>query len=593
MTISTRLRAATWVDDMLIVPNQDDHIEVCWRDADGELVWWEALVVESKPNKKGRVYGVGTIKYKNKEGLYDDPYSVEFVHDKSSGRSLRTVGSSMRFECTWRASTVVSQGHALKSSQRANEGTQEMASDSNESNASDQTFSPTKRSKRSYEQADLGEQSESKQKEPRLNTSPHMPSHGHVGEINHDTIPNKAAHDGNSQHEHPAFPPSALNKAGELFANMISSYSNALIQPSQQQSRSKCHVTVLKTVLKYHLVQRCAALPTIRKAYRTLNEGAYIQPISFSVTCCLDWFVDIVKDIHAFKVDRDFNQISFIPSFHKLINPSRAARTLVIYIPTFNYLCKWLNLREESDISSFLVRRRESSSNPAFRILGGSRSDKTSHETLTHERSSHGIHSSVDDSLSDKSVENNKNHESIDVIADGLPCTTDNDQNEPINVADETCAEKNGEVGNIDDTDEDSTCYDTDKILIGTSSFANQFYSEESSDMMNFVDAKVVQQERLNWDSTESRYIDEWKAKTEKVNVTLNESILKDVIDVERHLDQCFTMTWNRLPQLSGRNISSDATYTNDIILGKLELKLPAVLCVGHNTCAEIEKAIG
>ena len=72
----------------------------------------------------------------------------------------------------------------------------------------------------------------------------------------------------------------------------------------------------------------------------------------------------------------------------------------------------------------------------------------------------------------------------------------------------------------------------------------------------------------------------------------VNDSILNESVDVENKLDQCFTITWKRLPQLSDRRISSDATYTNDIILGKLELKLPAVLCVGHKTCAEVSRGI-
>ena len=58
------------------------------------------------------------------------------------------------------------------------------------------------------------------------------------------------------------------------------------------------------------------------------------------------------------------------------------------------------------------MRRRESSSNPALRIIGGSWSDKTLHEKMNLERSTGDQGSSSNDN----SDVNNTNHESTDVL---------------------------------------------------------------------------------------------------------------------------------------------------------------------------------
>ena len=104
---------------------------------------------------------------------------------------------------------------------------------------------------------------------------------------------------------------------------------------------------------------------------------------------------------------------------------------------------------------------------------------------------------------------NNTNHEITDVLEVYPKSLIDNVQVFTVNSDNEISCEDDNGAQSVDDTDDGFPCYDMDKIIIGTSSLAQQAGDEEQKETEDFVDAQILQQQRLNRDSSESRYIDE------------------------------------------------------------------------------------
>ena len=102
----TKAKAATRVWDIVVVPMVSDEIEVCWKNEDGSLQWWRASIVSSKASRKGRIFGVGSIRYHDQGQYADTIYEVDFIYDKYHGTLLKERRKSKLNECAWRRPSV-------------------------------------------------------------------------------------------------------------------------------------------------------------------------------------------------------------------------------------------------------------------------------------------------------------------------------------------------------------------------------------------------------------------------------------------------------------------------------------------------------
>ena len=101
MTITTRRKAPTRLDNLTIVPPLSVEILVYWATDSGDLEWWKADVTKVNAVKKRSVVGVGTILYETKKDHDDYVADVEFLFTKKHGRLVREVGAKA-IECAWR-----------------------------------------------------------------------------------------------------------------------------------------------------------------------------------------------------------------------------------------------------------------------------------------------------------------------------------------------------------------------------------------------------------------------------------------------------------------------------------------------------------
>ena len=120
---------------------------------------------------------------------------------------------------------------------------------------------------------------------------------------------------------------------------------------------------------------------------------------------------------------------------------------------------------------------------------------------------------------------------------------------------------------------------------MGTSSSKN----EEVSDIKSYSNRTLLQQHRLNWDDSQGRYIDKWEMKKERFNLTWTKDESKRNALA---MTQCIFLSWKRSSQLPEKKLSSDASSTGNIVLGSVEISIPAVLFVGMNTCEDVSKIL-
>ena len=92
----------------------------------------------------------------------------------------------------------------------------------------------------------------------------------------------------------------------------------------------------------------------------------------------------------------------------------------------------------------------------------------------------------------------------------------------------------------------------------------------------------------MNWDDSQGRFVDDWELIIEDVLTQYPDNVPFTYEAQQR----CFFVLWKRSNQVSERRLSSDGVSTGIIVLGSIEICLPAVLFNGINTCSEINNLL-
>lgn len=554
MTVTTRKKLPTRIGDVTVVPPLSTEVLVSWRNDAGEVEWWKAIVAEVTTVKKGKVVGMGVLVYDSRGAFKDCVSKVEFLYNEQNGRTVREVGMKSS-ECAWKM-----------------EGDDSSCSSGT---ASTSRVSSTDTGAPSVHESD----NDSTRKHPRapdVEHSHHQPKQRKVvhtaDESEGVASPAVDTEPVNVQHV-----PSQLT-ATQIMGNVATEYAHVLnsLALKTNAPANPDHVFVLKAELKHKLAERLSTNPTHTSATRFTQEGASIQRITVSITCCLQWFSDLVNDLNATINNEDLQFISFLPELRLLQKPSLASTELHVYFPTFQSLCFWLNFREHMDISKMLIRKRGSDKDPLIRVLGGSHSvtmkptcdftsSQISENTITvAERPDAGPTSKITESV--------QHHEEASESKDDFSCSR-NQQNEE---------------------------YQIDRVLIGHSRPHHDINEVQDSEKTPCKTpqhngdkvtsrAMLIQQCRLNWDDAQGRFLDKWEMRKECINLNINstESMTNSSI-----MDDCFHLSWRRSSQVSERRLSRDASSTGSIVLGTIDISIPSVIFIGVNTCADVSECL-
>ncbi len=547
----TRKRPPTRVDGVTVVPLITEEIEVCWIDEDDQKKWWIAQVLSSIPKRNGRVVGVGKIHY----GGYDDNQidliqDVEFIFDKKHGRLVRDMGKSRTSECAWR---IVNEKEELE---RSNEHFDGIESDK------------------------INECADKNLTQNLHNSNNEITKKRKISETH--ILENENSNGCNSLRMEESS--GILHTALERIIKDYALNTTSTPAPSSPLLPYKLphYCKVVKTEIRSSLVDKCSLIPSIRQVQKTVQEGAIIQNIVVSASCCLEWFIELAKDIDHFKRSEELKEIQFIPSYDSILKPSRAISELFIYFPTFKSLCKWLDLREESDIHKMTIRYRLAHKFPLIKIVGGTHSDTIQiKKERSCDLSGDNLKEDLDECLivdfkqvSDGPAVKNVHCEDVDSSVKDI-VQLNNISQYTVTSSKNNVEEKNS----VDD-------YEVDKILIGSSSPSFELKDNASG---TTSDVTILKQQRMTWDSSQGRFIDDWESVQEAINLKL-----KPAVDnvTSSMLNQSFYVSWKRHQNTLQRRLSSDANSTDNVVLGKIEIYIPSVLCIGHYTCENISKLI-
>jgi len=559
MTVTTRRKFPTRIGNITVVPPLASEIFVSWRSDTGDVEWWKAIVTEVATAKKGRVVGTGSLMYEARGVFKDSVSHVEFLHSERNGRTVREVGSKSS-ECAWKM-----------------EGDCDNVERNDALNQSDVKQDSTLTEHGLNGKATFDAESSGGVKESQ--SDQHCPSHKSkrrkVAPSNHGDLDRLIVEQNDTNRaSNPQQIPDQHNLA-QIMSAMASNYVLSGPSTNVRASSDGGHLSVIKAELKYLLAEKLSANLVHSSASRCTPEGAVVQRLYVSSRCSLHWFSDLVNDINeTIRSEElaDLNCISFIPELRLLQKPSLASTDLHVYFPTFESLCCWLNFREPLDISKMLIRRKSSDKDPMIRVLGSCHSMKMATKTneVTY-NGALGVQTQSTHILSDEADSSDKDHQTT---------------------------EPNEKPDTADDQIEEG--YYLDRVLIGisrphsddekgnemgTSSSKN----EEVSDIKSYSNRTLLQQHRLNWDDSQGRYIDKWEMKKERFNLTWTKDESKRNALA---MTQCIFLSWKRSSQLPERRLSSDASSTGNIVLGSVEISIPAVLFVGMNTCEDVSKIL-
>ncbi len=101
MTVITRKKLPTRVGDVTVVPPLATEILVSWRNDEGQVEWWKAIVAEVTTLKKRKVMGLGVLVYESRGAFKDYVSKVESLYNERNGRTVREVGMKSS-ECAWK-----------------------------------------------------------------------------------------------------------------------------------------------------------------------------------------------------------------------------------------------------------------------------------------------------------------------------------------------------------------------------------------------------------------------------------------------------------------------------------------------------------